>query len=88
MKIDFTHISSKGQIVIPRDMREGFEEGQKFLLIREGDEIILKKADGLRKNLEADLAFARRTREAWKRYDEGKFVSANKDEFLSDLDRW
>jgi AbrB family looped-hinge helix DNA binding protein len=88
MQLDFTRISSKGQIVLPREMRKSFRQGEKLLLIKEGDNIILKKAEGLRKNLEEDLAFAQRTEAAWKRYDAGKSVKASKEKFLTDLEKW
>jgi AbrB family looped-hinge helix DNA binding protein len=88
MDIEFTTISSKGQLVIPAGMRKDFAKGEKLLLIKEGGQIILKKADGLRKELEKDLAFARRTEAAWKRFDAGKFQKRSKEEFLEDLEKW
>ncbi len=44
MKIDTTKMSSRGQIVIPRDLREGINAGEKLIVIRKKDEIILKKS--------------------------------------------
>ena len=44
MIIDTTKMSSRGQVVIPLDMREGINEGDKLIIIRKGDEIILKKS--------------------------------------------
>ena len=41
--ITVTKISSRGQIVIPADMRKDLKEGDKLIVIRKGDEIILKK---------------------------------------------
>ena len=43
MIIDTTRMSSRGQIVIPLDMRKDFNEGDKLIIIRKDDEIILKK---------------------------------------------
>ena len=42
-----TRMSSKGQIVIPKAMREllGIEEGEVFALFGEDDTIILKRVD-------------------------------------------
>ncbi len=37
-------MSSRGQVVIPLDLRKGINEGDKLIVIREGDEIILKKS--------------------------------------------
>jgi len=85
--IDITKISSKGQVVIPIEMREGLNEGDKLVVIKNNDQIILKKADKFNSNLEEDLEFARRTEVAWKEYDQGKFVSIPVDEFLEELEK-
>ncbi len=42
-QIDITRVSSRGQIVIPLELRKDLKEGDKLLVIRRGDEIILKK---------------------------------------------
>ncbi len=44
MMIDTTRMSSRGQVVIPLDMRKGINEGDKLIVIRKEDEIILKKS--------------------------------------------
>ncbi len=44
MQIDTTKMSSRGQVVIPLDMRNGINEGDKLIVIRKDDEIILKKS--------------------------------------------
>ena len=85
--INITTLSSKGQIVIPFDMREGISEGDKMIIIRNGDQIILKKADSFSKNIEEDLEFARRTELAWKQIDNGNFVSKSKEDILKELSK-
>jgi len=42
--IDTTKMSSRGQVVIPLDMREGIKEGDKLIIIKKNNEIILKKS--------------------------------------------
>jgi len=42
MQIGTTKMSSRGQVVIPLDMRKGINEGDKLIVIRKNDEIILK----------------------------------------------
>ena len=42
--IDTTKMSSRGQVVIPSDMRGDIKEGDKLIVIRRNDEIILKKS--------------------------------------------
>lgn len=44
MQIDTTKMSSRGQVVIPLDLRKGINEGDKLIVIRKGNEIILKKS--------------------------------------------
>ena len=78
-------MSSKGQIVIPLEMRKDLKEGDKIVVIKNKDQIILKKADSFDKNLEEDLEFARRTEEAWKRYEKGEFKTLPADEFIEML---
>jgi AbrB family looped-hinge helix DNA binding protein len=44
MIIDTTKMSSRGQVVIPLDLRKGINEGDKLIIIRKDDEIILRKS--------------------------------------------
>lgn len=44
MIIDVTKMSSRGQVVIPLDIRKDIKEGDKLIVIRRDDEIILKKS--------------------------------------------
>ncbi len=37
-------MSSRGQVVIPLDMRQDIKEGDKLIVIRKDNEIILKKS--------------------------------------------
>ena len=76
-EIAITQISSKGQIVIPREMRRDLKEGDKLVVIKNNEQIILKKADKFSKTLEEDLEFARRTEEAYKRHERGDFIEMN-----------
>ncbi len=86
--IDITRISSKGQIVIPQNMRKGCKEGEKFVIIKNKKQLILKRAADFKKNLEEDLEFAKRTEEAWKRYEKGLFKSMDSGNFLKAIKKW
>ncbi len=86
--INVTKISSKGQIVLPFDMRKDFKEGEKLVVIKNKNQIILKKVKDFSKNIEEDLEFARKTEEAYKRHERGKFISYSKEEFLKRLKKW
>ena len=88
MDVAITKMSSKGQIVIPAEMRKGFQEGDKLLLIQTDEQLIMKKASKLDKALKDDLEFAKRTEEALKDYDAGKFKKLPVDKFLEELDKW
>ena len=87
MEMAITKMSSKGQVVIPTEMRRNIKEGEKLLIIKNNDQLIMKKATDLDKNLKEDLEFARRTEEAWKRYEKGEFKSASVEEFLRKLEK-
>ena len=47
MDVEITKMTSKGQVVIPQDIRrdKGLKEGEKFLVYDMGDNIILKKIE-------------------------------------------
>ncbi|OGJ13053.1 AbrB family transcriptional regulator [Candidatus Pacearchaeota archaeon RBG_19FT_COMBO_34_9] len=87
-RISITRMSSKGQIVIPADMREGIEEGDKLVIIRNKNHIILKKEKDFSERLEEDMEFARRTEEAWKRIEKGEFISINSENLFEEMDKW
>ena len=85
--INITKMSSKGQIVIPSEMRKDFNEDESFVIIKNGRQLILKSVNDFEKNLKEDLIFAKRTEEAWKRYEKGKFKSMDADDFIKMLNR-
>lgn len=86
--INITRMSSKGQIVIPLDMRGDFKEGEKLVILKNKNQIILKKAKDFDKNIEEDLEFARRTEEAWKRIEKGEFISVDSENLFEEMDKW
>ena len=88
MDIAITKISSKGQIVIPAEMRRDIHEGDKLVIIKNDHQIILKKATALDKNLKEDLEFAKKTEEAWKRYEKGEFKTMDFDDFIEEMKKW
>jgi len=88
MEIAITKMSSKGQIVIPSELRKDIKEGEKIIIIKNEYQLILKKANNLDKQLKEDIEFARRTEEALKRYEKGQFKSMNFDDFIEEMKRW
>jgi len=88
VEINITKISSKGQVVIPIEMRKGLNEGDKLLIIRNGNQIILKKASDMNEKFKEDLEFARRTEEAYKRIEAGNFISVDSKNLFEEMDKW
>ena len=88
VEIETTKVSSKGQIVIPSHMRDEFKEGDTLLIIKSEGGLLLKKANDLDKTFKEDLAFARRTEEAYKRHEKGDFKRMSADKFLEELETW
>ena len=43
MEIATTKLSSRGQIVIPAEMRTDMKEGDSFVIVRKGEDILLRK---------------------------------------------
>ena len=86
--ISLTKISSKGQIVIPQELREGIKEGEEFVVIRDGNRIILKKTKDFDENVKEDLEFAKRTEEAWQKIEAGKGIKMDFDDFISEMKKW
>jgi AbrB family looped-hinge helix DNA binding protein len=64
--IEITSISSRGQVVIPQKLRDRLKilEGEKFIVLGEGDTIVLKKLEapsfkGFEKLLKKTREFAK-----------------------------
>lgn len=85
MEFDITKMSSKGQVVIPLELRRDIKEGEKLLVIRNNNQIILKKATEMDKRIKEDLEFAKRTEKAWKQIESGKCKTYTLEEFKKRL---
>ncbi len=85
---ELTRISSKGQVVIPTDIRERMHitKGSVFGVTTEKDMIILKKIDTRLKP--DDLKTLKLVEEAWKDIEEGRYKRATPDEFFKELAKW
>ncbi|MCK4348096.1 MAG: AbrB/MazE/SpoVT family DNA-binding domain-containing protein [Thermoplasmatales archaeon] len=87
MEAAIAKMSSKGQIVIPSNMRKDIEIGEEFLIIKDQNRLILKKITKVTEKLKEDLMFAKRVEKAWKDYEKGKFKSTSADKFLEKLEK-
>lgn len=88
VEIAITKMGSKGRIDIPKEMIEGIKEGENIIIIKNKDQIILKKAESIAKNLEEDLIFAKRTEEALKKYEKRRFTEMDFEEFMEEAKTW
>lgn len=88
INIDLTRLSSKGQIVLPQDMRKGLDVGEKFVIIKSEEQFILKPVSEFGKDLVEDIEFARRTMDALERYEKGRFKEMDEDAFVAELEKW
>ena len=86
--IGIIKMSSKGQIVIPQDMRINIREGDKLVIIKNKNQIIIKRAKDFDKNFEEDIEFARRTEEALRRIEAGEGTRMNFDKFIKEIKKW
>ena len=85
MEYAIAKVSTKGQIVIPSGMRKDINTGDEFLIVKEGDRIVLKSMGGIAEDLKEDLIFAQKIEKSWQDHDKGKFVKKSKKDFLEDL---
>ncbi len=88
MEIAITKMSTKGQIVIPTEMRKDIKEGEKLILIQNKEQLIMKKASIMENNFAEDIKFAKETEEALKRIEKGKGIKMDFDEFLEEIKKW
>lgn len=81
-------MSTKGQIVIPNDLREDFAVGEKLIVIKKDDKLIIKKASQMDEQFLDDIEFARRTEKAWKQIEQGKGIEMEFDDFIEEMKKW
>jgi len=79
-------MSSKGQFVIPVDMRTNLKEGEEMLIIKDNERFVLKKTGQLTEKMRDDLEFARRTEEVWREIEEGKSTTYSVEEYFDKLE--
>ncbi len=88
VNMSVTKISSKGQIVIPSNMRGDLKEGDELLIIKDEGRLILKKVDNMTEEMKEDLEFARRTEEAYNKIEAGEGIKMDFDDFIAEIKKW
>lgn len=87
MDIAITKMKTNGNIIIPEEMRRNIKEGEKLVIIKNKNQLILKKIQDISKNFEDDLIFAKKTEEAFKKYEKGDFIEMDFDDFMEEANK-
>ena len=87
MEIELTKMSSKGQVVIPFDVRRRLDlrDGETLAVSTKDDLVVLKK---IKNPLEDDLRTLEEIKEAWKEIDAGKYKKMSGTDFLKEIEKW
>jgi AbrB family looped-hinge helix DNA binding protein len=88
MDVAITKMSSKGQVVIPASMRSNLPEGERILIIRDGERIILKPLSEIEPAVREDILFAERTEQALGEYSKGMFAKKKEGDFIDEMKSW
>jgi AbrB family looped-hinge helix DNA binding protein len=85
---EIARVSSKGQIVIPTDIRErlGIKEGSIFAVSSlDGDMVVMKKVESPVKA--EDMELLAEVKKAWEEFDRGQYKTYTVKEFMKKLDK-
>lgn len=88
MNIELTRLSSKGQIVIPGNIREQLNLGEgEILAVSAKDKmVILKKIENPIE--EEDLRTFSEIKDAWREIGGGKFKKMKSNDFIKEISKW
>ena len=81
-------MSSKGQVVIPLDIRKriGLKDGETLTVSTKENLIVLKKLEA--SMTKDDIVTFNEIKEAWKEIDSGKAKKMNHKDFLKEISTW
>ncbi len=81
-------VSTKGQLVIPANLRKGLKRGEQVLIIKDEERYVVKKLSAVAKDLKDDLLFAKRADEAYERLLTSRKKSLTMDAFIKEASQW
>ncbi len=86
--MEITKISSKGQVVLPREIREDLDlkEGTVLAAVKKNDLVVLKKIEN--PILKEDIETLKIVEEAWEDIEEGRFKKMKSEDFLNEIKKW
>lgn len=87
-RFELTRLSSKGQLVIPQNVRNhvGIKEGNMLAVASYNGLVVLKKVNA--HISEQDLRTLKLVDEAWEDIENGKYRQLSRQEFLNKLKEW
>ncbi len=83
--MEITKLSTKGQIVIPENLRKGLQAGTPFIVSRQEGLIVLKEVKDLTKQ---EVEEMKELDKIWKDIDGGKGTTTSVEEFLKEMKTW
>ncbi len=83
-----TRLSSKGQVVIPRNIRErmGFVDGEFLTVLQKENLVVLKKVENYMEQDDLETFFE--IKKSWDDIGQGKFKKTNSQDFLEEIKKW
>jgi AbrB family looped-hinge helix DNA binding protein len=90
MEVEVVKLSSRGQLVIPRDMRKELQlrEGEKLIVVEENGTIVIRPVKKVGGEIMEELALAKNAADAWEEFEKGKYKELSKEKFLEELSKW
>ncbi len=83
--MEVTKLSTKGQVVIPENLRRGYKIGSSFLVSKVKEMIVLKPIQDLSEEEKKELI---ELNAIWNEIDKGKADTYSEEEFFKAMKQW